>query len=264
MDSKQILSEKNVYDLFTKLGCIDPMYSPKQNQYERPATVKTVGEMLCRYNDDLKLFSYSNALAIKNRLGNSIYERYTSVTSTGTGQYLDTGYIPGSNTSFDLSFRINSTVPTGGNHIFSINESSTYFALRMNNGKICARFGTGGLKVLPSSKPTIGDHYLHMDKGIYTLDGDESVDLSSGSFKQKHSVPIMCYKGDNGKTSSYSAVTVYFLRIYEDGVLVRNYVPVKNTSKGNRGLYDFVNKNYITNSGRSSLSNKGLLGNILM
>lgn len=55
-------------------------------------------------------------------------------------------------------------------------------------------------------------------------------------------------KGDAGRTRIYSAA------IFENGIMVRNYVPCKRMRDNVFGMYDKITKSFYTNSGSGTFS----------
>lgn len=53
--------------------------------------------------------------------------------------------------------------------------------------------------------------------------------------------------------SYYISMKLYYCKIWDNGSLVRNFVPCKNTS-GTLGLYDAVNNVFYTNAGRGTFT----------
>ena len=70
---------------------------------------------------------------------------------------------------------------------------------------------------------------------------------SAGDFTCDRSLTI---GNDNGSTGTrYFAGNFYYMKIYDNDVLVRDYVPVKRISDNSLGIYDRVNDTFLTASG---------------
>ena len=50
---------------------------------------------------------------------------------------------------------------------------------------------------------------------------------------------------------------IYYFKIYENGVLVRNYVPCYRISDGVIGLYETVTGTFVTNAGEGTFTKGG-------
>ena len=60
---------------------------------------------------------------------------------------------------------------------------------------------------------------------------------------------------DNGNYWAYTKARVYSLKMYTDGVLVRDFVPVRRDADGLYGLYDNVTQNFFPGTGNFLGSN---------
>ena len=58
---------------------------------------------------------------------------------------------------------------------------------------------------------------------------------------------------DTSSLGNYASMKLYSCKIYNNGTLVRDFVPVKNSS-GTIGLYDLVNSAFYTNAGSGTFT----------
>lgn len=75
-----------------------------------------------------------------------------------------------------------------------------------------------------------------------------------GNIDKKDNILIFC--GEVAGTPNLSqavSARLYFCKIYDNGTLVRNLIPAKNTS-GTLGLYDAVNNVFYTNAGTGTFT----------
>lgn len=88
--------------------------------------------------------------------------------------------------------------------------------------------------------------------------GTEGTDLTSKSKDQTSSMILFGVTNHENSVTPFGAynMKVYRLKLYENDVLVRDYVPCYRTSDNVIGLYDTVNKVFYQNNGTGSF-NKG-------
>ena len=173
------------------------------------------------------------------------YTRVTYVEFTGK-QYVDTGFIPSNTTKLWMDFEI--PTPVVGNVYYgsrdTTSSNSFLFAYSPINNKLRTQFGS---QALDHDATIQGRHEITHNKNVVTLDG---VTKTHNAVTFKASKPL--YLGaENRKGTVYfmSTFRIYGCKIYDDGVLVRDFVPVTN-SEGTKGLFDLVTYSfYISASG---------------
>lgn len=176
------------------------------------------------------------------------------IESTGT-QWIDTGYNANSSTNIVLDYE------------FLSGESGRYIpvmAHRFTNGqkmfgiwvnqvdyKIAIIFGTvdtGGI----ANTNARGRHVYSNIGNKFYIDGELIKEISTSAFNCDGSLPIFALKT---AISTYetrnSQGRLYNMKIYEDGVLIRDFRPAKDGA-GVYCLYDEVEKRYFYNQGTGS------------
>lgn len=138
---------------------------------------------------------------------------------------------------------------TGTTFLFGAQQSS-------NTTRYCLCVSSSG-----TLRNDYGTQYTSIDtvqKGVrYTADKNKNVFTYSGSTKtwtqnaETFSNPMMpmrlfsrYYTSDYG----YLKGKIYNLKLYDNGTLVRNFIPSRNSS-GVLGMYDIVNNKFYTNLG---------------
>lgn len=93
-------------------------------------------------------------------------------------------------------------------------------------------------------------HTIVCDGGVFSLDGvtSDEWNLSDTSFVQTdtvHNLYLFGHNVNNGNPSSYlSSIRLYSCKIWEDGELVRDMVPVQRVYDVKCGLLDNVATNF--------------------
>lgn len=175
------------------------------------------------------------------------YTRLEYIESTGT-QYINTGVIgkTGIRATGDILFNdvVSDTIPLG---CFSPNRC---YLISVNNGGI--RYGYGEW-VNSSKSPVIGRKYsFDVDfspNGQYMKLDDETWASSALTNTITNSTTIYAFAyNDGGTPDGFSKCRIYGLKLYENGILIRNFVPCR-TSSNAVGLYDEVTDVFYGNSG---------------
>lgn len=176
------------------------------------------------------------------------YTRVTYVEFTGQ-QYVDTGFIPSNTTKLWMDFEI--PTPIVGNVYYgsrdTFSSNSFLFAYSSINNKLMTQFGS---QTLDHDATIQGRHEITHDKNVVTLDG---VTKTHNAVTFKASKPL--YLGaENRKGTVYfmSTFRIYGCKIYDDGVLVRDFVPVTNT-EGTKGLFDLVTYSFYPSASGTNL-----------
>ena len=170
------------------------------------------------------------------------YTEIAYIQTTGE-QYINTGVVPSPDSRVICDFQ--ATDKDSENHIFGSRSSSTSrcFAFSIR-GTGTWRFGYGsgytGSKVADTNR-----HIVDVNKNVCSLDGDVLYTKDYEEFTGAYTIHISAVKASGmyeGRAKIYSC------KIYDDGTLVRDYVPCIN-SKGEAGLWDKVENKFYGNVG---------------
>lgn len=172
------------------------------------------------------------------------YTELEYIESTGT-QYIDTEFNPDSNTR------------VVANVYFDTKETAAWlFGSRYRNADRTFNFLTyksayrsdynneAGSLIGSSNGPEM---VLDKNKNVVSIN---NVVVDSFSFSDfSSSLPIFLFaNNNNGSVAGWCIARVYYLKIYDDGVLSRDFIPCKDTS-GEIGMYDAVNGQFYGNAG---------------
>ena len=177
------------------------------------------------------------------------YIRLDYIESSGT-QYIDTLFIPDSNTKVVMDAQM-----IGFN---SEEDSQAFYGVRTNNreGWYALYYNTAGKRYtlgygsLPINYVTdfITDRVIvTADKNVATIGDRVRIERKAEEFTAAYNLHLFAMKQPS-KVFIESVMRLYSCQIYDDGVLVRDYVPCVNES-GEVGLYDLVSKAFYGNAG---------------
>lgn len=174
------------------------------------------------------------------------YTQVEYIQSDGT-QYIDTGFKPNNNTRLTGDFEIlanGSTYRT----IFAAREGNLArcFSLFVSPTNTFYSNIGGKANVYTFSMSALGRHSFDVNKNVVTIDGT-SYTHTAESFQHTTTTIYLCADNEDGVSALPCAMRWYSCQIYDNGTLVRDFIPCTNAS-GTAGLYDFVNGRFYGNA----------------
>ena len=182
------------------------------------------------------------------------YTKVDYIESTGT-QYIDTNFTPNSNTKYDINIEISSSVQQLR---YFISAGSTYRNnIYCGGGTQQASAGYGSIYVNTNSLLQGNTKYnLILDKNLFYLDGVLVHTFAKETFDNTGNTILFARASDY---ATYSNIRLYDCKIYDNGVLIRDFIPCYRNSDNEVGLYDTVTKTFYTNQGTGSF----IYGNVI-
>ena len=171
------------------------------------------------------------------------YTKLDYIQSSGT-QYVDTLFKPNQDTRIVVDAYNDS--------------SSTAWAYGAWNGNNSAMFGllpTGvyyGSTTASVTAFSVGAVKVDHNKNAYAINGKTGTILSQ-TFSCNHSLYLFALNAAGGVSSGKFYGKLYSCQIYDNGIMVRDYIPCINPS-GAYGLYDMVNAQFYGNAGSGSFT----------
>lgn len=177
------------------------------------------------------------------------YLQLEYIESTGT-QYIDTGVSPNQDTRITMTAMLTEApsefaaffgARTGGNSQFWLfwNGNSNIFQ---------GRYGTATIDISVSAQQ---ECVCDFDKNNLSINGT-SGSTGAATFQSSYSA-YLCGVNSSGALQYPASIRIYSCEIYNDGTLVRTFVPVKNEA-GAVGLYDTTGKSFYANAGSGSFT----------
>ena len=173
------------------------------------------------------------------------YTQLEYLQSTGT-QYIDTGFKPNQDTR--VVCKTVCQVSSAANWVYGArtsNSSNQYTFLGASAGTYASGFATAAVN-FPSSLNTTNPIVVDKNKTVTTINGGNAATNTAATFTAP--VNLALFAVNTNGTISYGKVKLYYVQIYDNGTLIRNMVPVKNSS-GTLGMYDTVNGVFYANAG---------------
>lgn len=161
--------------------------------------------------------------------------------------YIDTGYIPGDNTAFEFeaAFNVGAQCWYGSISTLPITYSRFHGGAESASARICVYINTGGFANDAIQKTNDEQFYTYyISKSLCKLDEIES--LASLIIPK---LPIYIGRRNSENVSSpenYTMNRCRYAKIYENGELVRHYIPV--LKNGIYCMYEQVQGKYYYNA----------------
>ena len=177
------------------------------------------------------------------------YKRLEYIQSSGT-QYVDTGFQPNQDTRVfcDVVF---------------VASSTAYWLFGARNGNHDRTFGflTHGNRYRSDYNKSADEYLTAVQSGRFTVDKDGNVTkingetaktAKAGTFQCTHNLYLLA-NNNNGTVGGQCSATLYSCQIYDNGTLVRDYIPCQTTA-GEIGLWDDANSVFYGNAGAGTFT----------
>lgn len=182
------------------------------------------------------------------------YSQLRYIQSSGT-QYIDTAFFPSGN-ALRVVMKFQYTAAHSSMSLFG-NHTSTPYSLTVYGARPTFWVGeTNDLSCGPETELNT-DYTLDakVDGGTLTAvwNGTTYTAAYSGSLYTEQSVFIFGGNSNGALAEAGSGYRLYSFKLYDDGMLKRDFVPAKNSS-GTIGLYDLANNTFYGNAGTGSFT----------
>ena len=197
--------------------------------------------------------TYSFGLAVAFKVGGAKYTPVEYISSTGT-QHLDTLFKPNNHTRVVIDFRSTfSTANSPKGLLGSRNSSDVGMFAFLYSNRIDPNYNGVGKSVTVDS---LQRHVYDFNQNSFSVDG-AAVSFDAGVFSPGYNLLLLSIQNygtiDNRKAEGY----LYSCQIYDNGTLVRDFIPAKD-ELGNAGLYDKVEGKFYYNAGTGSFGIPGV------
>lgn len=173
------------------------------------------------------------------------YTELEYIQSDGT-QYIDTGFKPNNNTRVVMDIDIlpsnGETVPIfGARDVFGSSKNSFCF------WRIYPEFRSDyGTKTVTIDVTPSGRHRIDKNKNVITVDG-VTVTHANTTFQSNATLVLFSNNSLGSIDDRMVHAKLYSCQVYDNGMLIRDFVPCKNSS-GTRGLFDLVTLKFYANT----------------
>lgn len=182
------------------------------------------------------------------------YTQLEYIESSGS-QRIDTGFQPDQNSRVLIDAEILSKNSGTDHHIGSVFSNSHYWTLRLRADRTgyAARYDGRALTNISHTGDVFARHWFDQNKNKIQVDGGTVTTFTAATWSATANLPIFCYTGSGTSFSGYISMRLRLHKIYDNGILIRFFIPCKNAG-GAVGLYDLVNGKFYGNAETGSFT----------
>lgn len=155
-------------------------------------------------------------------------------------QYINTGYKPNQNTAIEIY----------GNQVYQYNNSlfgvNPYFVITSSNAKYLFRYNNTVINTTIDSnipaKLTLAKNKAYIDDNLIGT-------FDEGQFQTEYDALLFARISSSGVVEENNESIIYYAKIWDDDVLVRDFISVYRKKDGEIGLFDLVTYEFYTNAG---------------
>ena len=191
-----------------------------------------------------------------NMLNNDEYTKLEYIESTGT-QYIDTGVTPTQYTKIEVDFELTTTTQQTYTALFGTQNADSGYpgCLFFCGSTYTIRFGTQQLNTTSGININTNRHTAEISFNNFIFDNVTYTGTNTFTTAIANPIYIFCRNsGGSPFSNSYAKAKIYSFKLYDNGTLVRDFIPVLKNTTGEAGLLDKVNGVFYGNSGTGSFS----------
>lgn len=177
------------------------------------------------------------------------YKRLEYIQSTGT-QYIDTGFKPNQDTRVVMDCYLDSAAATMSafGAWNGVSNAAFVHAGRSDNSSTVFFYGSTNTSL---SVAKTGRNTIDFNKNKVSI-GSNSVSVASQTFQCSNNMYLMAYNSARS-VANRATGRVYSCKIYDNGTLIRDYIPCQ-TAAGENGLWDDANSVLYGNAGAGAFT----------
>ena len=156
--------------------------------------------------------------------------------------YIDTGFKPKQNTKVEVGFML-----TAAGAVLGARNSSTsnMFVVLPRNSAGSAIWYYGAKSTTSSNGCSLDTYYTASNNGrVLTISNGTTITGTASTFSCSYNL-VLFGMNTAGTITNFKS-RIYYCNIYDNGSLVRNFVPMYQRSTGLYGMYDKVNDVFYT------------------
>lgn len=192
------------------------------------------------------------AYEIRKKLGARLPKEYVEVDyiSSREGARIATG-VSGNNDNLKIQLKFSNVGSSNYGSIFGNYSGEAYNCTRLIFSTSSTNFlsyintkaNGGGVF---NSNITLGNtHIVEMVQGNTSFDGTSATKAITKGTDNSNEISIFSSNISSAAPTSYQT-NIYYFKIYDDNVLIRDYVPCYRKSDNAIGLYDLVNNTFVS------------------
>ena len=167
------------------------------------------------------------------------------IESTGT-QYIDTEFKPNGNSGIIIDYQQIGTIESQ-DALFGARQTTSQaaFAMWLSSDQTYPQYGNVSYNTKPISITNNTRLIYKLDKGKASC-GNNIVSFNQSSFSSNCNLTLFAMNTKDTIDSRRVSGKLYSCKIYDNDILIRNFIPAKRISDGKCGLWDKVNFKFYT------------------
>lgn len=159
--------------------------------------------------------------------------------------YIDSGFKPNQDTRMDMSMQM-VTLTDGGRYISAGGSwaAANTIAFDYESNILHVKYANvGGWTTYSNITQDFDVHEYDYNKNEFYVDGSLVGSNTYETYQIAYNLAIFAYLsyGSQGSSSEQFRGKMYWFKLYDDGTLIRDFVPCKRDSDSKYGAYDIVN-----------------------
>ena len=177
------------------------------------------------------------------------YTQLEYLESSGT-QYIDTGYKANQKTEYEVKFSYSKMIDSSNGFVLGARISSTEENLSVTCDSGTIFVGRGNNYASINSSTIVNQKYkIKVTENSIVKDG-ATIGSTANDFEGTGTYNVRLFGCiNNGVAYRTFSGKIYYCKIWDNGELVREFIPCKRNSDNVLGMYDKVNNVFYTNSG---------------
>lgn len=213
---------------------------------------------VCGFYDTINNKFYTNTGPDIPTVGFDNYTQWDYLSDGPEGGYIITDYFGKDNSSYVFEYKkmagIHPSIPGSTRSIFSVGRINDYFGISLNDGNKRPVFYINGSKYIitwlyPHWHISITPKKLSL-KVLNDRNPEIYLRTIVDSWNGSNSASLLLFRVSTNGSPAEGAM--FYFNVYEDNIMVRNYIPVTN-SEGEAGMLDTVNMVFWGSSGPGTL-----------
>ena len=228
--------------------CLNPSGTPGLYDFKNKAFYSNKGSGSFSYGAQMRSVARK---VKKGYVGAALPSGYTPldyIESTGT-EYIDTGFKHNQNTRVVMDVQATSITANAWafeGRIAYYSAAQGVFFYYDGYGTWCADYATSDNRKQFSGIATTDRLSIDFNKNSVTINGSTQT-FTATSFQSTCNLTLLA-ANTNGTVAGHLSARLYSCKIYDNGTLIRDFVPCKNES-GTCGLFDVKNNRFYGNAG---------------
>lgn len=177
------------------------------------------------------------------------YTQLEYIESTGT-QYIDTGFTPNQDTSLTMTAMLLSTADGASVYGSGVNNQNSAFECYLWSNSLEFNYGNNPYAFVGTAvanKKFTLEHRKVSASYEYENGASYSHTFNSTTFTSPY--PLLIFANKRPTQIGYGYIRMYECSLYDNNMLIRNFIPARRNSDNVLGMYDLVNDVFYTNAG---------------